>query len=240
MEYLRLIRRSACLVFMMLMMSIRLYSQNECPPLATSGCSEWSESIAELVKSSFLHCQFFFTYRFRMCNGVREYVFDDMEFRGVCEAYESFSIYHYTYNSLLDMATQTFLENVHNVDNPSQTFPDCDKGSAPRLAHIYTASCGVWVGCEYQIGPGSRNCEFGAKDPYPDYTVDGVAKVKIWQWQSCGTTCCRRVFEYCMKPSVIPGFSDRKVKVARLVSKQRLLECSEQSKYPSSPCMDGC
>lgn len=239
MEYPRFILRVTCITFMTLMaIANQLYSQAECPPTASSGCSAWNGPITEFVRSAFPPCQFIFTYRFRICSGIREYVFDDIKFQGVCEAYESFAIYHYTYNSLLDMATQTFLENVHNGDDPPQNFPDCDNGTAPQLAYIYTASCGVWVGCEYQIEPGSRNCEFGAKEPYPDYTVDDVEKVKIWQWQSCGTTCCRRVFEYCMKQSPIPGFGE--MKVARLVSKQRLFECSEQSKYTSAPCMDGC
>ncbi len=208
----------------MIVVCIYSRSQAQCPP--DSDCeASWSAELTKTIEIRSLPCVATFVYQERICKGVREYYIVDINYKGMCEAMMPFSIYHYNYNAAIDIATLSFIEQSEYA------VPFCPGGV--QRANVYTASCGIFVGCEYKIDPASRTCDQGYLEPYPEYQDNGVDKIKHYQWQSCGTTCCRRNIEFCYDTTL-------RVKRSSIITKERLLPCSGQSKYGSQECLDGC
>ena len=202
----------------------------QCPP--EDNCGPWSEQSTHqagtVTADALPTCHWSFTYRTRVCNGVPEYILDNIEFEGTCEVFESLQIEQYNYNAAIEHAVQSFLGTTipYNIPLCSSTNPH------PQRALIYTASCGIWLACEYSI-IGAGVCDPGYNLPGPDAN----SKVIAYKWQSCGTTCCKRTFEYCRVGGIRP--QDPIVTSARQIAKEQIGPCSEQGSY-SKPCESGC
>jgi hypothetical protein len=225
---------SVCLAVSMLS-ALTMYGQT-CPPEDPINCTPWvvGSNSPKRVDMGLPDCQAFVTYRTRVCAGVTEFYIDNIQYTGTCEAMEKFSIYQYSYNAALEYITLGFVEG----EVPLSSMPPCSSGARPQRSYVYTASCGIWVGCEYEIDESvAPNCDNGYIPPYPDYGAIGNKKVKVYKWQSCGTTCCKRTFEFCQETRLVGGGPLRK---ATQISKVRLAPCSDEANYAPQPCQDGC
>jgi hypothetical protein len=199
-----------------------LQAQNPCQ---NNPSCPWGPPTTITIDLPAPHCNATITYVQRICGGMREISIVNQTINDGCGGWDQLIIYHYNYSGLQDFITQGLL-----IATTFDTPPPCP-ASTQMLANVYTASCGIWLYCEYNLpSVVSYNCEMGWTGP-PPHTPGTPAKVKSWKWQSCGTTCCRRVYSICTNSSGVKNIS--------LVSKQQLTPCSEQGNY-AKPCENGC
>ncbi len=217
-------------LIMLLAASYTMLSQ--CPP--NDSCGQWNPTITVTTTTFNPGCTATIYYRTRECNGVVEYDIIDMAYQGLCEDLNNLDIEHYHYKGIVDYLTMIVITR----DLLHTNIPPCGSNDRIQIANIYMASCGIWVSCEYTVDPDSRQCDQGYDEPFPAYGSDGVTKVKMYKWQPCGTTCCRRVYSICadgFRPS-LPALLR-----ATLISKEKLTECSDRYNYGSAQdCLDGC
>jgi hypothetical protein len=122
--------------------------------------------------------------------------------------------------------------------------PNCPDSS--NITKIYSAICGVWLKCRYEITPNSRMCDSGFAQPYPDYTLNGKQYVDIWKWHHCGEVCCQKIYTVCTKRSIV---NNTIVTTVKQIKKQRhpnATKCTLQDVFRDGitntiiPCQDGC
>ena len=218
----------ACMVFCILLLSynINLYSQSGCSgPLADCNFVEKKIETGKFLDDP--GCLIDIEYDIYECNGIKSIEIIDITVRrGICEGMRDFSIYHYDFSAIYEMVMLSILEELAYADQPLST---CGSGQK-NYYDFYTASCGIWLSCEYDIDPQTPDCETGY-DPLPDPTA---TTVKTWKWQSCGTTCCKRKYQICYDPSY--GTIPLNVITFPPVP---LTECTGQSNY-AKPCDNGC
>lgn len=177
-------------------------------------------------------CNVIVTYDVLDCGGVRAIQIKSYTVEGSCQAMTDFSIYHYNLSSLNEYISLALIE--YDADDNGGV-PDCSQGSRTFIK-VYTASCGIWVGCEYEVDPATRDCDMGYEPPYPDYGTSPT-KVKVYKWQSCGEVCCVNTYTICKIPSTIsPGtYINSMMKVSSVPSGT----CTLQSNY-ATQCQTGC
>lgn len=203
------------------------FASAQCPPDET-GCtwSAWSSNIT--IQGSVPDCEITYQYRTRWCNGQMDIDYTIISAFGNCA------------NGMTASALKEYLELIiiqqkmqNAFDGNSVTIPDCDDPGAPSVQAVtfYTASCGIWLSCTYTIEPQEPECESPLTPPAP-----GPTTVKTWTWQSCGTQCCKNVYNICKGTSVIGG----DVIYIRNVSRRQVeTPCSDQATF-SKPCDSGC
>ncbi len=204
----------------------------QCPP--NDGCGDWSSIENTNLTTIAPGCTAQIEYRTRMCNGILEYTIEKILYAGFCEDLRNIDVEQYHYSGAIDYLTMALIyrDLIHT------TIPPCSSSDRVERIHVYTASCGIWVGCEYTVDPDSRQCDQGYGEPFPDYRSGGTTKVKMYKWQPCGTTCCRRIYSICSDP-LRPSLPT--LLRAILLSKERLTECSGQHEYGNAQnCLDGC
>lgn len=202
------------------------WGQNpECP----TGCIELSTgNITQTLRDP--DCAINVNYTVYDCGGVRTVKINSLVAEGSCEAMLDFSIYHYNVNSLEEMISLTILEREAYIT------PACPNGA--QIMKVYTANCGIWVGCTYDVSLASRSCDPGYNPPYPNFNEGGIDKVKVWKWQPCGTICCENIYEICTDHSVVTG--DVIFKMTKVsAGPQGGDTCTEQYKYATA-CQTGC
>ncbi|MCZ2132849.1 MAG: hypothetical protein LC116_06615 [Bacteroidetes bacterium] len=199
----------------------------QCPP-DKAGCvwGPWSNEIHTLMRLP--DCEIVYKYRVRWCNGQMEIDYELVS--AVSNCADGFS----------PSALKEFVELIiiqqrmeKSFEDNSLTIPDCDDihPLTAKVVTFYTASCGIWLSCEYDIIPQVPECEQGLDAP-----PAGPTTVKTWTWKSCGTQCCKNVYEICKGTSVIGG----NVLRIRNVSRSQIeTPCSEQSTF-AKPCNSGC
>lgn len=167
-----------------------------------------------------------YTYRYRICNGHLEIMYYDVEF-GDPNNWEMLS----------QSAFTEFIE-LHIIGRiGSGTIPDCSSGLTTNFIKFYTASCGVWLKCTYNVEPQTPDCEMGFS-PLPD---PQATTVDVWKYQSCGQVCCQKTYEVCKTPD--PTFGGTLTKVKK-ISVQKASECENDpngiNPLYNKPCLDGC
>ncbi len=226
---------------------MRLHAQEHsmipCTERMNSPCSgiEWNCVTERFLLEDAIDCWVVVRYCKRECQGQVEFYIDwnETTLEGGCEGWDTWSFFHRDNQSMLEWLTLVLLHRDELNGGWSQT-PDCPGGNF--FVNLYTARCGIWVGCEYKIDRSyEKQCDQGLDPPDLEYERppgSGNWFVRTSRWQSCGMACCLRRYKVCRKPyapeSNASGYE------IKLVSKQRYGDCTEQQKYGSKPCEDGC
>ena len=201
----------------------------QCPP-SGYGCILRNTGITQLYIAApecFARIQYD---EYECPDGSISYKMNILSVEGICKAMRELNVYHHSLSSLDEMLSLAFIEKLLGENNINIDLP-C--GSGPVRTKIYTANCGIWVGCKYEVDPESRLSDPSYDGPpYPDNVENGVPKVKVYKWQPCGTTCCERSYEICTENNYI---------TARYLGSVSLMaDCTEQSKYSPRRCQTGC
>ena len=186
------------------------------------GCTSSSGLIPIELNLTNPDCTIILVYEKWICGGITSIKIHSYGATGACTAMDEFSIYHYNISSLEEMISLTLIQDL-------DINPICPL-TAQRIK-IYTASCGIWVGCEYEITNAPRVCDAGFAPPYPDDATPG--KVKVYKWQSCGTVCCVNTYDVCEDEAF--GITN-----VTKVSSVQAGDCSGQLAYNPKMCQTGC
>jgi len=230
-----LISKIVLIVFLLLFLSSGTKAQNVCPPDTGFNCTPWSSSM--LIKNTTdPTCVITVFYRWRFCDTQYQIYVDSVQRIGDCTYLdENWNNQDYS-SSFQDWINVIVVEDI--VDESAQPWVNyCPDTTMKAL--FYTASCGVWVKCTYNVDSTSIVCDQGWIGPYPGYYLHGGSgpmKVDYWQWQSCGLTCCKKVYGLCITSSTSQTGYDIHM---TLISTQKLQPCSDQGNY-NKPCTDGC
>lgn len=191
------------------------------------GCGPWVEEIDYQLTLASPDCYAYVTYKHRTCtvNGetFEEIVITSWTLPSGCGGWDEKEYFHQTYQGAKEYIILGLLslKYVNGLESCPQK---------RKKASVYTAACGIWVCCEYQVTPAEPVCETGYNLPLPHYGTP--SKVKVCKWQPCGTVCCRRNYEMCK--------NELGLTIINLVGKTRLGDCTGQNQYGSKPCEDGC
>lgn len=214
----------------LIMMITNSYSQLPCVDTGDdTGCTAWSPELSAGFNMTYPQCTITYKYKSRVCNGVAEYMWYNATVTGPCASMPNFSIYHYSFSALAEYIDLLLLQKHYN-SNPSAV-PICGVG-VPMEARTYSANCGVWVSCTWEIEPQNPECERGYA-PLPDPAATSVTKSK---WMSCGTVCCRKTYMVCKRPDTVQGGYYLDV---QSTFKERLTDCTDEGNF-DKPCQDGC
>ena len=191
------------------------------------GCGAWSNPIPGNIQMP-PTCRGYFTYQMRTCPDGFQYRFSDITVVGVCDGI-TFSQYENNRNGGIELIIFSWLA-TYSTSTPCS--PEPPTPNASNYTYVFTASCGVWVTCEYEVIPGSENCEVDFLPPSPMEERDGKKYVKIHRYQQCGVACCLRKYEVCYDVS---GFTKVRLLDKRVIGNG----CTEQGNYEKQ-CVAGC
>jgi hypothetical protein len=203
-------------------------AQSLCPPDTGTNCTYWQVGFYNTVTDA-PKCTLTVNYRWRNCDGNYQIYIDSMSRTGNCEMLsqgESMS----SFQEWLDLV---LIEEISNL--PGQYTPlDCPNTNQKVI--FYTATCGVWVKCEYIINEENRVCGPDWRGSMPDYDAGGVKKINFWKWQSCGITCCKKTYHICRQAGT--GGNGYSIQI-KSVSKMQIGNCSNPENFVT-PCESGC
>lgn len=209
-----------------------------CPPIKPE-CAPWSSWTPKTWDLNSPDCHIAIEYRKRVCQpgNVEELEYRIISVSGNCTQMQNLDIMHYKLNSLNEFIDILFLEELANSNN--YKFTDCSTGGK-LTRKFYTATCGVFVKCTYNITASEPICDQGYDLPAPDYTQGGTRKVDVYKWQSCGEACCERVYNVCVTPA---GTTASNIRI-ELLQRNKLGNCTQEPggispKY-DKPCESGC
>lgn len=179
-------------------------------------------------------------YKKRKCNDKWEFMLDSAKMVDNSNLLDSLLIYENNYSTFRDLIDLAIMEHYIGISN----LLDCPDTNS--ITKIYSASCGVWVKCRYEISPNSRHCDDGFSPPYPNYIIDTTNFVNIRKWEPCGEVCCQKIYKVCKEISTVK--QEMVVKIQNL-SKQRhpnTPNCTLHGLFRDGvtnqiiPCKDGC
>ncbi|MDT3741115.1 MAG: hypothetical protein RO257_16625 [Candidatus Kapabacteria bacterium] len=203
-------------------------SQQACPPSTGNNCTNWELGFYE-TSTQKPGCKLFVTYRWRRCADGYEIYVDEITKQGNCELLSDEG----TTSSFLEWVNLVLIEEIATLSGHTPV-PICPQ-TLDKVV-FYTASCGLWVACEYEVQETQRVCDPDWIGPYPDYPDNNLLKVKLSKWQSCGVTCCKKTYKICKSWSVTHGNFDINIKS---VSKETIGECTNPDNV-TAPCTSGC
>lgn len=219
------------------------YGNPNCPG-DSADCTEWDSTIInKKVQLSFDHDQYaYVSYRFRYCNGILEIFIDNIQVIDNAGHLREFNIQHYdfaTLRSVIELGLITDHARTIGIDSLNPTF-DCS--NTVSWVNFYSATCGIYLRCEYKRANYSRECDSGYVPPYPEFHFE-IPYVYIDKWQSCGTNCCKRTYRICRdsteNPSPSSAFTPNEI--IRIISTniESISWCTEQHKY-NKTCYTNC
>ena len=225
----RMLIRLLLLVIISAFSQLSVYSQISCPPEDGINCSPWEPGIY-ITTTENPGCTLEVHYRWRNCNGSYQIYIDNVIKSGNCD-YLGEGPSMQSFQEWLDLV---LIEEITHLSN--QYLPPNCPDTTQKIT-FYTASCGLWVKCEYTVDETTRECQDDWRGEYPDQVVNGQRKINIWKWQSCGVTCCKKVYSICLTQDLSkPG--NVAIKIMG-VSKQQIGECSNPEGFVQ-PCQSGC
>ncbi len=203
-----------------------LFSQSICPPESGLNCTPWTMGTYQTTTEQ-PDCLLTVNYRWRNCNGNYQIYIDNYTSQGNCEYLNQSS------TSFQDWINLVLIEELMNLEGQGSP-ANCPDSTTKAI--FYSASCGLWVKCEYTIDSTSRVCDIDWRGDYPDYSLNGVRKLKIWQWQSCGLTCCKKTYSICKYFNSTSNSYDLYI---NSVMKEQIGVCSNPENF-TQPCEEGC
>jgi len=167
-------------------------------------------------------------YHYRICNNVYQIYIDSLTKTGNCDYLND----NPSATSFQDWLNLVLIEETTNLSgiNPPNDCPDMS-----LKVIFYTATCGLWVKCEYTVDSTSRVCDTDWQGSYPDYSAGEVRKIRFWKWQSCGITCCKKTYSICKSLSTSGGY----IIHINSVTKEKIGNCTNPENF-TQPCQDGC
>jgi hypothetical protein len=214
--------------------------QFNCPPQDTC-LTPWIDKMLDhrLTDKNTVRIEAHIRYR-ENCDGVLEFVIDSTIAKKNAVYLEDFQFEEYEVNTARDLIWLHILEYPNDFGFSS--VPLCSNDTL-KMAHVYTASCGVWLKCSYKVDPASQMCDIGYIPPYPLYSHGGFNWVNHWKWHSCGKACCRKEYRICR--TTIPSRPGYIYKVIE-VKKEKILDCEKEGQFfdwrtqQTIPCNDDC
>ena len=140
---------------MLLAFTIQAEAQVSC--LDSTGCSiiDSNKTISMGLRDP--DCDVTIHYEVWDCGGIKSIKINSYTVDGSCTAMTDFSIYHYSLSSLEEYISLALIERE---TEESGTIPLCCS-CLKLMIKLYTASCGIWVACEYEVNPASMECDSG-------------------------------------------------------------------------------
>lgn len=203
-------------------------------------CSSWSAHLFGVAKALGGGCRVNYTVETRECNGVREFRITNLEIveetENNCAALLNLNVDELSLSALMDKIDMSIISRLGIGDNNHFDVPICP--DAGQVIKIYSASCGIWVECAWELTSLSPDCDPGFA-PVPETPIDN--KVRTWHFRSCGYTCCKRTYTVCREVGVNPTAPDgmKYIHITQEV-KGKVGDCTDQSNYGSNTCQDGC
>lgn len=214
--------------------------QFNCPP--QDSCQEpWSQGSYGhyLGQSQTIRVNSTIKYR-ENCEGIVEFIVVNTSVFMNAQYLENFQFEEYGVNTARDLVWLHILEFPYFPEN--KIAPNCSEDTI-QIAHVYTASCGVWLKCSYKVDPASQVCDFGYVFPSPIYLEGTDNWVDHWKWHSCGNACCRREFRICR---TYDANALRTVFKVEEVKKEKILDCEKEGQFINwktqnpIPCNNDC
>lgn len=211
-----------------------------CAGLISNPCTTpWRCETQQILLQDGIDCLVEVHYCRRECQGQVEFYIDwkQTHLIGGCEGWDTWTFFHRQNQSALEWLVLTLI-HLDTLNGGWYNTPPCPDGNF--FVNLYTAACGIWVGCEYKIDRSyDKQCDQGLDPPDLEYERppgSGNWYIRSSRWQSCGQTCCLRRYKLCTKQYVdrVSGYE------IHLIEKVRLGQCTEQQKYGNKPCEDGC
>jgi hypothetical protein len=178
-------------------------------------------------------------YRRRVCNGVEQYIVEEIEAFDNGLHLDKVNIFHYTFSTFSDLVDVKVIQNGFNNpldiayynthNNPNNT---------RRIVQIYKASCGIWVKCRYNIDSTTKGCcgvDSSYTIPWPHDSIS--LTYDYYRWQPCGSVCCKKTYET-YKTTGVSG--NVVIHIKSLFRNKSQPKCTDEWKYGSKPCEDGC
>lgn len=216
--------RSTLLFAMLLFGTVNL-SAIECPPDEDGeNCQPWVTAVYTTTTDT-PDCTLQITYRYQVCDDKYQIYIEDIQYTGNCNYLAGFT----NSDSFQDWVDLVLIEEIANLEN-LPIVVNCTESSTKVI--FYTASCGIWVKCNYKVDPESRVCDADWRGSYPD---EATGEVSAWKYQSCGEACCKKTFLVCKLFDEENGWELH----IQGLSKQKYGECSNPDGFVS-PCQDGC
>lgn len=173
------------------------------------------------------------------CNDTLEVMIDSFYLLGNSHLLDSLLVYEQNQNTV-----NSFVNLVILTWDPSISIGNCPENIF--VAKIYSAACGVWVRCRYEVDPESRRCDSGFAEPYNDYSLNGKQYVDMLRWQSCGEVCCKKTYTLCRELLPSGEIKKTEIKEVGIQRHPQTPECTlqQQFRHPVTnqiiPCKDGC
>jgi hypothetical protein len=205
-----------------------IFADGLCPPDTGTNCTDWENSIYQTTTEN-PDCNLTVYYHWRNCNGNYQIYVDSLIKTGNCDYLNGQS----SASTFQDWLNLVLIEEIANLSGQYAP-PDCPSTSTKAI--FYTASCGLWVKCEYTVDSTSRLCDPDWRGDYPDYSAGGTRKIRFWKWQSCGITCCKKTYSIC---KTLNATSTGYTIHINSVSKQKIGNCTNPDNFVQ-PCQDGC
>lgn len=203
-----------------------LLSQNICPPDTGTNCSPWITSTYQ-TNTDHPDCILSVIYKWRNCNNNYQVYIENYFSQGNCTILEQNAT---TFQEWLNLL---IIEELANLDGQVDP-PDCPDSSMKAM--FYSASCGLWVKCDYTIDSTTRACDVDWRGSYPDYNVGEEQKVSFWKWQYCGFTCCKKTYSICKTFNYTNEDNDL---IIQTVNKEEIGVCTNPDNFVQ-PCEGGC
>lgn len=223
---LQVIKFSLLLIIMFL--PTLLEAQSICPPDTGTNCTSWQYATYQTTTDN-PDCNLTVYYHYRICNNNYQIYVDSLIKSGNCN-YLNDNSGATSFQDWLNLVLIEETTNLTGINTPN----DCPDSSLKAI--FYTASCGLWVKCEYTVDSTSRICDPDWRGTYPDYSAGGTRKIRFWKWQSCGITCCKKTYSICKTSA--PTGSGYIIHI-NSVSKQKIGNCTNPDNF-ILPCQDGC
>ena len=203
-----------------------LISQNICPPDTGTNCTDWNYGTYQTTTDN-PDCVLSVYYRWRNCDNNYQIFIDGYQSQGNC------TFLNQTGGSFKDWVHLLLIEEMSNLTGQFEP-PDCPDSNLKVI--FYTASCGLWVKCDYTIDSTTRVCDVDWRGSYPDYNVGEEQKVSFWKWQYCGYSCCKKTYTICKTFN----WTDNKYDlIINAISKEQIGECTNPDNFVQ-PCEGGC
>lgn len=199
-----------------------------------TGCTEWTR----VLSSQAIHleggCYVEYEADVRLCNGIAEFRIVSVRAATTpgnnCAALLSLNIDEFSISALMEKIDYAII-----ASHLSSTLPLCNNRG--QVVKIYSASCGAWVKCSWNLQSNTPDCDPGYL-PIPEPPASG--QIDSWHYQPCGIACCKRTYTACRDPLILIGpFLTREL-VIKAEQKEQIGDCTLQSTYGANPCLHGC
>lgn len=141
-----------------------------CASLISNPCTTpWRCETQQILLQDGIDCLVEVHYCRRECQGQVEFYIDwkQTHLIGGCEGWDTWTFFHRQNQSALEWLVLTLI-HLDTLNGGWYNTPPCPDGNF--FVNLYTAACGIWVGCEYKIDRSyEKQCDQGLDPPDLEY-----------------------------------------------------------------------